>query len=71
MTIKEGTNEFVVQWLYFHRSSTPPWRGAATRKHSILMSKCACRGNPLTPMPPAGGNFSATLPKGSLDSMEK
>jgi len=29
MTIQEGTTEFVVQWLYFHRSSTPPWRGAA------------------------------------------
>ena len=24
----------------------------------------ACRGNPLSPMPPAGGNLSATLPKG-------
>ena len=24
----------------------------------------ACRGNPLSPMPPAGGNLSETLPKG-------
>ena len=49
------------------------WRGRGhrrrgrrwARKHSVLMSKRACRGNPLTPMPPAGGNLSATLPKGS------
>ena len=44
-----------------HRRPRRRW----LRKHRVLMSKRTCRGNPLTPMPPAGGNLSTTLPKGS------
>ena len=50
-----------------HRRQGRRW----SRKHSVLMSKRACRGNPLTPMPPAGGNLSATLPKGSNRSQRE
>ena len=34
----------------------PPFRAGVSRKHSVLMSKRACRGT-LSPMPPTGGTF--------------
>ena len=33
------------------------WFVSDCSKHSVLMSKRACRGTPLTPMPPVGGTF--------------
>jgi hypothetical protein len=48
-----------------YRLETKPRRqGRRGRKHSANVHLHACRGNPLSPMPPAGGDFWATLPKG-------
>ena len=67
-----GVAGFALSQFQSHYRWNKPrrWRGRGHRRPGgdgasiAQMYICAaCRGNPLTPMPPAGGNLSATLPK--------
>lgn len=43
--------------IYLGIETTPSPVGSWAGKHRVLMSKRACQGKPLSPMPPAGGTF--------------
>ena len=50
---------------------SPPGGGEGAQASHFDVKTPLAGENPLTPMPPAGGNFSATLPKGQTQYHQK